>query len=90
MVKSCFVPRKCIVHSEFSHKPQIYAIILKSIKNAGSYFFIVKKQDKILVCDKKQKERRIGFKENGFLKSKQPNRKGCFGGDKGKLGYIEY
>lgn len=61
LVESCFVLRKCIVHSEFLHKTPIYAIILKSIKNDDSYFFIVKKKDKILVCGKKTqgKEKRL-------------------------------
>lgn len=53
LVRSCSVPRKSIVHSEFPHKTQIYATILKSIKNADFYFFIDIKQYKILVCGKK-------------------------------------
>lgn len=72
LVKSCFVPRKCIVPSEFLHKTRIYAIILKSIKNAYFYFFIVKKQDKILVCGKKHKERRSGYEESIVLKKLVP------------------
>lgn len=46
MVKSCFVPGKYIVHSEFLHKTQIYAIILKSFKNAYSYFLLSKNRTK--------------------------------------------
>lgn len=63
MVKSCFVPGKYIVNSKFPHKTQIYAIILKSIKNAYSYFFIVKKQDKILVCDKNTRKGEADMKK---------------------------
>lgn len=44
-----FVPGKCIIHYKFPHKTQFYVILLKSIKNADSYHFIVKKQVKILV-----------------------------------------
>lgn len=68
MVKSCFVPRKRIVHSQFPHKPPIYATILKSIKNADSFFYCQETGQDLSLWQKNTRKGETTLKKMDFKK----------------------